>query len=103
MRVATGSPFDALIDSVPDHDAVVMGAAAPSLSSLLFGDAADRVAIASVGPVLVVRSEDTESNAGNDGQAQPRSISGEGLNPRGRDTHLVSDNACPDPDTGRWR
>ena len=60
VRTATGSPFDALIDSVPDHDAVIMGAAAPSLSSLLFGDAADRVAAASVGPVLVVRPDDTE-------------------------------------------
>lgn len=69
VGVVTGSPFDALIDSVPDHDAVVMGAAAPSLSSLLFGDAADRVAAASVGPVLVVCSEDTENNAGSNGQA----------------------------------
>ena len=68
VRMATGSPFDALIDSVPDHDAVVMGAAAPSLSSLLLGDAADRVAAASVGPVLVVRSEDTENNVGTNGQ-----------------------------------
>ena len=68
VRVAPGSPFDALIDAVPDHDAVVMGAAAPSLSSLLFGDAADRVAAASVGPVLVVRSEDTANNAGSDRQ-----------------------------------
>lgn len=61
VKVATGSPFDALIGSVPDHDAVIMEAAAPSLSSLLFGDTADRVAAASVGPVLVVRPEDTTS------------------------------------------
>ena len=68
VRTATGNPFDALVDSVPDHDAVVMGEAAPSLSSLLLGDAADRVAAASVGPVLVVRSEDTENDAGSNGQ-----------------------------------
>lgn len=69
VRVATGSPFDALVDTVPDHDAVVMGAAAPSLSSLLLGDAPDRVAAASVGPVLVVRSEDTGNDAGSDRRA----------------------------------
>lgn len=63
VRTAAGSPFDALLDSVPDHDAVVMGAAAPSLSSLLFGDAPDRVAAASVGPVLVVRSTEGATTA----------------------------------------
>lgn len=56
-RHATGRPFDALIDAVPGHDAVVMGERAPSLSSLLFGDEPKRVAAASVGPVLVVRSD----------------------------------------------
>lgn len=63
VRTATGSPFDALVDSAADHDAIVMGEAAPSLSSLLFGDPADRVAAASVGPVLVVRAEDAETDA----------------------------------------
>jgi len=55
-RVADGNTFDALVDAVAGHDAVVMGERAPSLSSLLFGEEADRVAAASVGPVLVVRS-----------------------------------------------
>jgi len=55
--VATGgSPFDALLDAVPGHDAVVMGEHAPSLRSFVFGEESDRVASASVGPVLVVRS-----------------------------------------------
>ena len=53
-----GSPFDALMDAVPGHDAIVMGEKAPSLHSLVFGDEPDRVAAASVGPVLVVRNED---------------------------------------------
>lgn len=53
---AEGRPFDALIDAMPGHDGVVMGERAPSLSSFLFGDEAERVAAASVGPVLVVRS-----------------------------------------------
>ena len=48
-------PFDALMDIVPGHDAVVMGENAPSIRSLLFGDDPERVASASVGPVLVVR------------------------------------------------
>ncbi len=52
---AAGSPFDALIDAVPGHDAVVMGERAPSFRSFVFGDESERVAAASVGPVLVVR------------------------------------------------
>lgn len=59
-QVAGGRPFDALIQAVPGHDAVVMGERAPSLGSLVFGEAADRVAAASVGPVLVVRRPDEE-------------------------------------------
>ena len=55
---ATGSPFDALLDAVPGHDAIVIGEAAPSLRSLVFGDEAERVAAASVGPVLVVQRDE---------------------------------------------
>lgn len=55
-EVAVGiSPFEALIDMVEGHDAVVMGEKSPSFRSLVFGDEADRVAAASVGPVIVVR------------------------------------------------
>ena len=57
-EVATGPPFAALMDAVPGHDAVFLGEKAPSLSSLVFGDEADRVAEASVGPVLVVRYDE---------------------------------------------
>ncbi len=53
--VAGKSPFRGLMDTVPDHDAVVMGENAPSIRSLVFGDDPERVASASVGPVLVVR------------------------------------------------
>lgn len=49
------SAFEALIDAVPGHDAIVMGVTAPSFKSFIFGDESDRVAAASVGPVLVVR------------------------------------------------
>ena len=55
--VASDSPFDALVESVPGHDAIVVGEAAPSLSSFLLGDEAERLASATVGPVLVVRNE----------------------------------------------
>ena len=55
---AAGSPFDSLMDAAPTHDAIVIGEAAPSLRSLVFGDEAERVAAASVGPVLVVRREE---------------------------------------------
>jgi nucleotide-binding universal stress UspA family protein len=59
-RMAEGDPFDALVEAVPGHDAVVMGEAAPSLASLLFGEESERVAAATVGPVLVVRRESAE-------------------------------------------
>jgi len=59
-RTAVGNaPFAALIDEVPDHDAVIMGERAPSLSSFVFGEESERVASASVGPVLVVRNAET--------------------------------------------
>lgn len=57
-KQASGKPFDALIDAVPGHDAIVMGERAPSLSSLLLGEETARVAAASVGPVLVVRRDE---------------------------------------------
>jgi nucleotide-binding universal stress UspA family protein len=56
---AVGDRFDALIDAVAGHDAIVMGENAPSFRSLVFGDEAERVAAASVGPVLVVRYDET--------------------------------------------
>jgi len=54
----TGDPFDALVAAVPEHDAIVMGETAPSLAGFLFGDAAERVASATVGPVVVVRADE---------------------------------------------
>ena len=56
-RVVSDRPFETLIEAVPDHDAVVVGEAAPSLSQFLLGDESERLAAASVGPVLVVRRE----------------------------------------------
>lgn len=52
------APFDALMDTVPGHDAIVIGEKAPSFRSFLFGDEAGRIASASVGPVLVVRNNE---------------------------------------------
>ena len=57
--VAGAPPFDALIDAVAGHDVIIMGEKSPSLRSLVFGDEADRIASASVGPVLVVRYDET--------------------------------------------
>ncbi|MFC6953269.1 universal stress protein [Halorubellus litoreus] len=61
-------PFEALVDAIPGHDAIVMGERAPSLQSLVFGEEARRVAAESVGPVLVVRREpekpDDDADAG---------------------------------------
>lgn len=49
------APVEALIDTLPNHDVIVMGDHAPSVGSFVFGDVTDRVAAESVGPVLVVR------------------------------------------------
>ncbi|RLM72484.1 universal stress protein [Halorubrum sp. Atlit-26R] len=63
---AEGSPFDALIDAVPGHDAVVMGERAPSFRSFVFGEESERVAAASVGPVLVVRDRRADDESDED-------------------------------------
>ncbi|MDZ7701327.1 MAG: universal stress protein [Halobacteriales archaeon] len=52
------APLEALLEALPDHDAIVMGEQAPSLGSFLFGQVTERVAAESVGPVLVVRRDD---------------------------------------------
>lgn len=57
--VAGKSPFEGLMETVPGHDAAIMGENAPSIRSLVFGDDADRIASASVGPVLVVRRDES--------------------------------------------
>lgn len=58
--VGDAGAVDALLERVPGHDAIVMGERAPSIASLVFGDEPDRVASGSVGPVIVVRSDDTD-------------------------------------------
>lgn len=58
-----GPPFDALIGAAAGHDAVVMAERAPSLRSLVFGEEGERVAAASVGPVLVVRDAESDASA----------------------------------------
>jgi len=42
-------------DAASEHDAVAMAESAPSLRALVFGDASERVAAASLGSVVVVR------------------------------------------------
>ncbi|WP_436933597.1 universal stress protein [Halovenus marina] len=69
-RMAAGDPFDALVEAIPGHDAVVMGEAAPSLASLLFGEESERVAAATVGPVLVVRRESAEEVSESEAETQ---------------------------------
>jgi nucleotide-binding universal stress UspA family protein len=65
LRITEGDAFDALVRTAPGHDAIVMGEASPSLSSLLFGEESERVATASVGPVLVVRKNESETEQAN--------------------------------------
>jgi len=54
-----GPPFERLFERVAGHDAIVVGETAPSWRSVLFGSEDDRVASASVSPVIVVRREGT--------------------------------------------
>ena len=66
VTAADDPPLDALVDTVPGHDAVVVGERAPSLSSILLGDFEERVAAATVGPVLVVQRPTGESGDENE-------------------------------------
>lgn len=56
-RIIPGSPSRALIDAIPGHDAIVIGQKPPSLLSLVFGEEHDRLASATVTPVLAVRPD----------------------------------------------
>ena len=56
-RVVSDRPFETLVEAVPGHDAVVVGESAPSLLEFLLGEESERLAAASVGPVLVVRRD----------------------------------------------
>lgn len=58
IAVVGRPPFEALIDEASGHDVIVMGEQAPSFRSLVFGGESERVASASVGPVLVVRYDE---------------------------------------------
>lgn len=66
------TPFNALMDNIPGHDAVVMGERAPSVRSLLFGDDAERVASATVGPVIVVRRQSDDKSVAESGDEPGR-------------------------------
>jgi nucleotide-binding universal stress UspA family protein len=57
--VTEGPPFERLFERVAGHDAIVVGEAAPSWRSFVFGDETDRLASASVSPVIVVRADGT--------------------------------------------
>ena len=58
-RATESTALEALLAAVPDHDAIIMGEQAPSLQSFLLGDVTERVAAESVGPVLVVRQDES--------------------------------------------
>ena len=49
---------ESLLETAADHDAIVVGERGPSLRSLVLGEEADRIAVESVAPVLVVRDVD---------------------------------------------
>ncbi|ELY52979.1 universal stress protein [Natronolimnohabitans innermongolicus] len=60
--VDDAAPFESLLETATDHDAVVVGEQAPSLRSLVFGEPSERIAVESVAPVLVVRNVDETSS-----------------------------------------
>lgn len=55
-------PREAIVDAATTYDAVVMGESAPSLTTFVFGMAADDVAEQFLGPVLVVQREKSTSD-----------------------------------------
>ncbi len=55
--IVSETPIQSIATVATDHDAVVMGESAPSLRTFLFGEAAEQVAVHSLGPVVVVRRE----------------------------------------------
>ncbi|MFB6308399.1 MAG: universal stress protein [Haloarculaceae archaeon] len=57
----SGAPVEAIATAAADCNAVVMGESEPSLQSFVFGDASERVAAHSLGPVVVVRRERRET------------------------------------------
>lgn len=61
-RATSGAPIQTIADAATDHDAVVMGESGLSLRSLVFGEASERVAASSLGPVIVVRQPTEEPN-----------------------------------------
>nr|WP_236608582.1 universal stress protein [Salinarchaeum sp. Harcht-Bsk1] len=73
VTAADDPPLDALVDAVPGHDAVVVGERAPSLSSILLGDFEERVAAATVGPVLVVQRPAAEPGDEDEQEESPHS------------------------------
>lgn len=63
-RVVSGDDRVATIaDAAAGHDAVVVSESGPSLSALVFGDAADRLNRATVGPVIVLHAPDAPGPA----------------------------------------
>jgi hypothetical protein len=54
--IRTTTPIKAIVEAAQGMDAIVLGERAPSWREMVFGDFEDRVADASLGAVLVVRS-----------------------------------------------
>lgn len=54
QREVSGTPTEFVADATTDYDVVVMGKAAASVRSLVFGDPGIRVANESLGPALIV-------------------------------------------------
>ena len=54
--IRTETPIKAIVEAATGMDAIVLGERAPSWQEMVFGDFEDRVADASLGAVLVVRS-----------------------------------------------
>jgi nucleotide-binding universal stress UspA family protein len=70
--IETETPVSAILDAAVGMDAVVMGDRAPTWREFIVGDVEERVADASLGPVLVVRRREPPPDGdGGDGSEQP--------------------------------
>jgi hypothetical protein len=58
-----GTPQEQIVDASDDYDAIVMGESDPSVTTFLFGMAADQVAKQFLGPVFVIQHGELDETA----------------------------------------
>lgn len=63
-KAVTDTPLDRIVDAAVGTDLVVIGAQAPTAMDVVFGDFVERIATETVGPVVVVRTQQEAESGG---------------------------------------